>query len=107
MLIVGAGPSGLSAAWHLARLGHEVEIREAVRCPAACCISASPPIACRAPTCSPRSRRIEQMGVRIVLNCKVTDVLAERDTGSFDAVFVAIGAHVGKHADIPARDAMR
>jgi NADPH-dependent glutamate synthase beta subunit-like oxidoreductase len=51
--------------------------------------------------------RIEQMGVRIVLNCKVTDVLAERDTGRFDAVFIAIGAHIGKHADIPARDAVR
>ena len=28
-LIVGAGPSGLSAAYHLARLGHAVEIHEA------------------------------------------------------------------------------
>ena len=45
--------------------------------------------------------------MHIVLNRKVTDLLAERDAGQFDAVFVAIGAHVGKHADIPARDAVR
>jgi NADPH-dependent glutamate synthase beta subunit-like oxidoreductase len=35
VLVVGAGPSGLSAAYHLGRLGHEVEIRDAGdRCPA-------------------------------------------------------------------------
>ena len=32
VLVVGAGPSGLSAAYHLARLGHAVEIREAGPC---------------------------------------------------------------------------
>ena len=34
-------------------------------------------------------------------------MIAERDAGGFDAVFIAIGAHVGKHAEIPARDAVR
>ena len=29
VLVVGAGPSGLSAAYHLTRLGHAVEIHEA------------------------------------------------------------------------------
>ena len=42
-----------------------------------------------------------------MLNHKVDDVLAEKQAGGFDAVFVAIGAHVGKHVDIPARDAAR
>ena len=51
--------------------------------------------------------RIKGMGVKIVLNHKVEDVLAEKQAESFDAVFIAIGAHVSKHVDIPARDAVK
>ena len=40
-------------------------------------------------------RRIEAMGVKITLNHKVEDVLAERAEGRFDAVFIAIGAQIG------------
>ncbi len=51
--------------------------------------------------------RIENLGVKIITGHKVTDVLAEKEAGCFDAVFLAIGADVGKHVDIPARDARR
>jgi hypothetical protein len=51
--------------------------------------------------------RIEAMGVRIVLNHKVEDLRAEKTAGNFDAVFIAIGAGVAQHVDIPARDAAR
>ena len=47
------------------------------------------------------------MGVKITLNHKVEDVLAEQQEGRFDAVFIAIGAQIGKQIDIPARDAGR
>ncbi len=107
ILVVGAGPSGLSAAYHLTRLGHQVEIHEAGPVPGGMLHFGIP--AYRLPRADLLAEigRIERMGVKIVLNHKVTDVLAERDDGKFDAVFVAIGAHVGKHADIPARDAVR
>jgi NADPH-dependent glutamate synthase beta subunit-like oxidoreductase len=45
------------------------------------------------------------MGVRFVFDHKVEDILAEQREGEFDAVFLAIGAHIGKHTEIPARDA--
>ncbi len=50
-------------------------------------------------------RRIEELGVKIVLNHKVDAVLAEKEAGNFDAVFIAVGAHLAKKVDIPARDA--
>ena len=51
--------------------------------------------------------RIEQMGSRIVLNQKVGELLSEQDAGRFDVVFVAVGAQLGRHVEIPARDAAR
>jgi len=107
VLVVGAGPSGLSAAYHLARLGHAVEIREAGPLPGGMLHFGIP--AYRLPRADLRReiRRVEDMGVAIVLNHVVTDVLAEQREGGFDAVFLAIGAQRAKHVDIPARDAVQ
>jgi formate dehydrogenase (NADP+) beta subunit len=49
--------------------------------------------------------RIRNIGVEIILNHKVTDLVAEKTNGRFDAVFLAVGAHLSKRQDIPARDA--
>jgi NADPH-dependent glutamate synthase beta subunit-like oxidoreductase len=45
--------------------------------------------------------------VTITCGHQVTDLAAERRDGRFDAVFVAVGAHLSRHVDIPARDASR
>jgi formate dehydrogenase beta subunit len=107
VLVVGAGPSGLSAAYHLARLGHAVEIRDAGPLPGGMMHFGIPAYRLPREDLMKEVRRIEAMGVRIVLNHKVEDLLAEKEAGRFDAVFVAIGAHASKHVDIPARDAAR
>ena len=56
-------------------------------------------------SCRAEIKRIEEIGVKITLDKKVTDVVGEMADGNFDAVFIAIGAHIGKKTDIPARDA--
>lgn len=105
VLVVGAGPSGLSAAFHLCRLGHEVEIRDAGPVAGGMMIFGIPAYRLPRAVLAEEIARIEKMGVRIVLNHKVTDVLAEKAAGAFDAVFLAIGAHLGKKTEIPSRDA--
>jgi NADPH-dependent glutamate synthase beta subunit-like oxidoreductase len=107
VLIVGAGPSGLSAAYHLRRLGHDVEIRDAGPLPGGMLHFGIPAYRLPRADLMAEIKRIEELGVRIVLNHKVEDVLAEKAAGGFDAVFIAIGAHLAKHVDIPARDAVK
>jgi formate dehydrogenase beta subunit len=107
ILVVGAGPSGLSAAYHLTRLGHAVEIREAGPMAGGMLHFGIPTYRLPRADLMREIERIKAMGVRIVLDHKVTDLLAEKQAGGFDAAFVAIGAHVSRRIDIPARDAAR
>ncbi|HEY8645308.1 MAG TPA: FAD-dependent oxidoreductase, partial [Gaiellaceae bacterium] len=105
VLVIGAGPSGLSAAYHLARLGHEVEIRDAGAEPGGMMRYGIPAYRLPRDILDGEIARLEAYGVKITCNHKVEDLAAERLEGGFDAVFVAAGAHLSKRVDIPARDA--
>ncbi len=107
VLVVGGGPSGLSAAYQLARRGHQVEIRDLSPEPGGMMRYGIPAYRLPRDVLAAELARIETLGVRITLDHRVTDLAAERAEGGFDAVFVAVGAHLSKHVDIPARDASR
>ena len=107
VLIVGAGPSGLSAAYHLRRLGHEVEIRDAGPVAGGMMHFGIPAYRLPRDVLDAEIARIERMGVVFTLEHRVDDLIAERDADGFDAVFVAVGAHLSRRIDIPARDAGR
>nr|VFK27351.1 MAG: NADPH-dependent glutamate synthase beta chain [Candidatus Kentron sp. MB]VFK33595.1 MAG: NADPH-dependent glutamate synthase beta chain [Candidatus Kentron sp. MB]VFK76274.1 MAG: NADPH-dependent glutamate synthase beta chain [Candidatus Kentron sp. MB] len=105
VLVVGAGPSGLSAAYHLKRAGHEVEIHEAGPIAGGMMHFGIPKYRLPRHILDMEIKRIEDMGVKIVLNQKVNDLLIEKEAGGFDAVFLAIGAHLSRRTEIPHRDA--
>jgi NADPH-dependent glutamate synthase beta subunit-like oxidoreductase len=105
VLVIGGGPSGLSAAYHLARLGHEVEIRDAGEHAGGMMRYGIPAYRLPRDVLGGEVDRIESMGVRVTLGHRVENLVAERTEGRFDAVFVAVGAHLSKRVDIPARDA--
>jgi NADPH-dependent glutamate synthase beta subunit-like oxidoreductase len=107
VLVVGAGPCGLSAAYHLARLGHEVEIRDSGEETGGMMRYGIPAYRLPRDVLTAELDRIAAMGVRVTSGHRVEDLAAEREEGGFAAVFVAVGAHLSKRVDIPARDAGR
>jgi NADPH-dependent glutamate synthase beta subunit-like oxidoreductase len=107
VLIIGAGPSGLSAAYHLARRGHSVEIRDAGHLPGGMMRYGIPAYRLPRDVLDAEIARIVDLGVRITCDHLVEDLATERSDGQFDAVFVAVGAHLSKRVDIPTQDAGR
>ena len=107
VLVVGSGPSGLSAAYHLVRLGHEVVVRDNSPLAGGMMRYGIPSYRLPRRILDAEIRRIAQLGVRFEQDHVVTDLRAELTEGSFDAAFVAVGAHLSKRVDIPNQDASR
>ncbi|HEX5027938.1 MAG TPA: NAD(P)-binding protein [Gaiellaceae bacterium] len=107
VLVVGAGPSGLSAAYHLARLGHAVTIYDAGPRPGGMMRFGIPKYRLPRDVLDAEIQRILDLGVTLELDRKVESLTGEMADGGFDAVFLAVGAHLGKRAYIPAGSAAK
>lgn len=107
VLVIGAGPSGLSAAYHLTLLGHRVTISEAGPVAGGMMRFGIPKYRLPRDVVEAEVQRILDMGVILQLNAPVDDIPTAMAAGGYDAVFVAIGAHLANRVEIPAADATR
>jgi NADPH-dependent glutamate synthase beta subunit-like oxidoreductase len=104
VLVVGAGPSGMSAAYHLRRLGHRVTVKEAGPAMGGMMRFGIPKYRLPRDVLDAEMHRIVAMGVNVELNAKVERITDAMEAGGFDAAFLAVGAHIAKRAFIPAKD---
>ena len=107
VLVVGSGPAGLSAAYHLRRLGHAVTVYESAPQAGGMMRYGIPRYRLPRPVLQAEIDRILALGVGIELGHKVTDVVRAMEEDGFDAVFLAVGADIGRRAYIPAGDSAR
>ena len=107
VLVVGAGPSGLSCAYHLALLGHQAVIIEAGEAAGGMMRYGIPKYRLPRDILDAEIDRLVKLGVEIRLGSKVDDVARTMREEDFEAAFIAVGAHIAKRAYIPAGDAAR
>ena len=104
ILVVGAGPAGLSATYHLRRLGHQVRLVDSAPQLGGMMRYGIPAYRLPREVLDAEIARIVAMGVEVELGHVVHDIDQERREGGFAAVFLAVGAQLGKRVNIPAGD---
>ena len=104
ILIVGSGPAGLSAAYHLRRYGHSVHIVEMAGKPGGMMRYGIPTYRLPRNILDAEIARLTDMGITIECNHPVQDIVAEKKNGKYDAVVLGLGASISTNVDIPSGD---
>ncbi|MBP7170078.1 MAG: FAD-dependent oxidoreductase [Tenuifilum sp.] len=90
--IIGSGPAGLTAAYHLALKGHKVKIFEAAPKAGGMLMLTLPEYRLPKTVVERDIKNITSLGVEIECNKRVENITELKQQG-FDAVFVAVGTH--------------
>lgn len=103
--VVGAGPSGLTCAYYLARLGYGVTVYEALPVPGGMLATGIPEYRLPKAILQKEIRMIEQVGVKILTDTEVgRDISFEELRRTYDAIYVATGTHLPKKVGLPGEE---
>jgi NADPH-dependent glutamate synthase beta subunit-like oxidoreductase/Pyruvate/2-oxoacid:ferredoxin oxidoreductase delta subunit len=103
--VVGAGPSGLSCAYQLARRGYKVTVFDAFEKPGGMLRYGIPSYRLPRNVLDNEIQRILDAGVELRSNTSIgSGITLQQLRKEYDAVFVGIGAHKGKTMGIPGED---
>ncbi len=102
--VVGGGPAGLAAAYHLARLGHKVTLFEAAAEPGGMLRYGIPQYRLPKDILKKDLQKLYDLGVTFRLNTRIGRDVAFDDLRAFDAVFLAIGLERSRNMGIPGED---
>ncbi|ROR32169.1 NAD(P)-binding protein [Inmirania thermothiophila] len=104
--IIGGGPAGLAAAYHLRRMGHACTIFDEHEKLGGMMRYGIPGFRTPRTVLDAEIQRILDMGVEVRTRTRVgTDVSVAELEREFDAIFWAIGAQSGRALDVPGGDA--
>ncbi len=98
--VVGSGPAGLTAAWHLARKGYSVTILEAASQAGGMLRLALPPFRLPNEVVDDDVANVTDAGVKILTDTKVESLEALKAQG-YDAILLAIGTHQATKLKVP------
>jgi len=99
--IIGSGPAGLMAGWHLARRGYDVTLFEALDVPGGALAACIPEYRLPRDRLAADIENVGNAGVKIVTGMRVgTDISFEDLRRDYRAVFVATGAHKSRKLGI-------
>lgn len=104
VLVIGAGPGGLSAAYHLRRFGHSVHVVEMGKEAGGMMRYGIPVYRLPRNILDAEINRLKDMGITIECGRKVDDILKEKELGHYDAVILGLGASISTNVDIPQGD---
>lgn len=103
--IIGAGPSGLTCGYYLARLGYDVDVYEAQPVAGGVLAFGIPEYRLPSEVLQHEIRLIEQVGVKIHLNTEVgTDITFYQLRNKHDAVYIATGTQFSNLVNVPGED---